>query len=68
LLRYGFWEQRFQKCNSACADSNDASIRLHQKLGFVEEGRRRRQLFFNGRYHDDILFGMTRQEFDALDE
>ncbi len=65
LLRYGFWERRYQKCNSACVHTNEASIRLHKKLGFVEEGRRRRNLFFNGRYHDDVLFGLTREEFDG---
>ena len=65
LLKYGFWERRYQKCNSACAHTNDGSIALHRKLGFIEEGRRRRQLFFNGKYYDEILFGMTRQEFDA---
>ena len=67
LLRYGFWEQRYQKCNSACVHTNEASIGLHKKLGFVEEGRRRRHVFFNGEYHDDVLFGMTREEFDALE-
>ena len=65
LLRYGFWERRYQKCNSACVHTNEASIRLHKKLGFVEEGRRRRQFFLNGEYHDDVLFGLTREEFDA---
>jgi RimJ/RimL family protein N-acetyltransferase len=65
LLRYGFWERRYQKCNSACVHTNEASIRLHKKLGFVEEGRRRRQVFFDGQYHDDVLFGLTREEFDA---
>ena len=65
LLRYGFWERRYQKCDSACVHTNAASIRLHKKLGFMEEGRRRRQVFFNGAYHDDILFGLTREEFDA---
>jgi len=65
LLRYGFHERRFQKCNSACVAENEASIRLHQKLGFQEEGRRRRHLFYNGAYHDDVLFGLTREEFDA---
>ncbi|MFX1355251.1 MAG: GNAT family N-acetyltransferase, partial [Promethearchaeota archaeon] len=57
LLRYGFWERRYQKCNSACVHTNEASIWLHRKLGFVEEGRRRRQVFFNGQYYDDVLFG-----------
>jgi len=65
VLRYGFWERRYQKCNSACSHVNKASIRLHKKLGFLEEGRRRRQVFFNGEYQDDVLFGMTREEFDA---
>lgn len=68
LLRYGFHEQRFQKCNSACIAENKASIRLHQKLGFKEEGLRRRQVFFNGIYHDDVLFGLTREEFDAQEQ
>lgn len=66
LLKYGFWEQRYQKCNSVCFHTNEASIRMHQKLGFIEEGRIRRNSFFNGVYHDDVLFGMTREEFDAI--
>jgi len=65
LLRYAFHERRFQKCNSACIETNDASIALHRKLGFIEEGRRRRQFYLNGRFYDDILFGLTREEFDA---
>lgn len=64
LLKYGFWERRFQKFNSACMHTNTASVRFHRKFGFVEEGRRRRHIFFNGQYHDEILFGMTREEFD----
>lgn len=66
LLKYGFWEQRYQKCNSICAHTNTASIRMHTKLGFVEEGRGRRNNFYNGQYHDEVYWGMTREEFDAL--
>jgi RimJ/RimL family protein N-acetyltransferase len=65
LLKYGFWEKRYQKCNSACVDMNEGSIKLHQKLGFLQEGRRRRQLFLSGEHHDEILFGLTREEFAA---
>ncbi len=65
LLRFGFWERRYQKCNSACVASNVDSIRLHEKLGFKEEGRRRRRWFLDGEYWDDVLFGLTREEFDA---
>lgn len=66
ILKYGFWEQRYQKCNSMCLHINEASIRLHEKLGFITEGRIRRSCFHNGQYLDDVLFGMTREEFDAI--
>jgi len=64
LLRYAFYEQRFQKANSGCVDINEGSIRLHKKVGFIEEGRQRRSIYTNGRYHDQILFGLTREEFE----
>jgi RimJ/RimL family protein N-acetyltransferase len=67
LLRYGFLERRYHKCNSACVAGNTASAALHRTLGFVEEGRRRQTLYFNGRYHDELLFGLTHEEFDAND-
>ena len=67
LLRYAFRERRYQKCNSACMHTNEGSIGLHKKLGFVEEGRRRQAVFLNGQYHDDVLFGMTQEEFEALE-
>jgi len=66
ILKYGFWEQRYQKCNSMCLHTNSASIRLHEKLGFIKEGQIRRTCFHDGIYHDDVLFGMTREEFDDL--
>ncbi len=65
LMKYCFWEQRYQKCNSACLHTNTASIRLHEKLGFLHEGCRRRVCFMNGQYYDEVLFGITREEFDA---
>ena len=67
LLRYGFHERRYQKANSACLEISEESIGLHRKLGFKEEGRRRRSVYMDGRYYDDILFGMTREEFDEIE-
>lgn len=67
LLRYAFHEQRYQKCNSACLVTNEASLAMHRRLGFVEEGVRRRDTFSHGTYYDLQLFGMTREEFDATE-
>lgn len=64
LLRYGFDELRLQKCNSGCVENNEGSIRLHTKLGFLEEGVRRRTIYTNGQYYDELLFGLTKEEFE----
>lgn len=66
VLRYYFFELRFQKANPMVYGFNDASKRLHEKLGFVLEGTRRRSAFSNGVFHDVILYGMTIEEFGEL--
>ncbi|MGW6442172.1 GNAT family N-acetyltransferase [Lentzea sp. NPDC055074] len=65
LLTYMFGERRFHKCEASVWGFNDASIALHRKLGFTEEGRLREHEFFAGRHHDVVLFGMTAAEFAA---
>ena len=67
LLRYGFYELRYQKANSVTIAFNEASIKLHHALGFKDEGRIRRNAYTGGQYHDEVLFGMTREEFDEIE-
>ncbi|MFI6601286.1 GNAT family N-acetyltransferase [Nonomuraea sp. NPDC050536] len=64
LLRYMFGERRFQKCDVVVYAGNQPSLALHRRLGFVEEGRRRRARFAAGRYEDELLLGMTVEEFN----
>jgi RimJ/RimL family protein N-acetyltransferase len=68
ILRYGFLELRLQKCNSSCMHTNEGSIKLHRKVGFKDEGRRRRTTYTNGQYFDDLLFGLTNEEFEDNDK
>ena len=63
ILKYGFYELRFHKCNSECLDMNEGSIQLHKKLGFTAEGRRRKMIYMDGKYHDIVLFGLLENEF-----
>lgn len=64
LLRYFFEELRYQKCTAKIVDFNEASIRLHESLGFQWEGRIRRLWFTNGRYHDELVYGLTIEEYE----
>jgi RimJ/RimL family protein N-acetyltransferase len=64
VLRYFFQELRYQKVTVDIYAFNEASIKLHEKLGFQHEGRVRRVYFTNGEYHDSLILGMTREEYE----
>ena len=67
MLRYMFGERRFQKYNTVCMESNTAIIAHLKKLGCKEEGRRRRTIYTNGRFYDQLLFGLTKEEWESKD-
>jgi len=66
LLRYFFLELRYQKVTVEVYAFNTGSAHLHERLGFVQEGRLRRMVYTGGEFHDLIYYGMTRKEFDDL--
>ncbi|GIP37563.1 SPBc2 prophage-derived uncharacterized N-acetyltransferase YokL [Paenibacillus sp. J31TS4] len=66
VFAYYFFELNYQKANAIVYSFNKRSIRLHEKLRFAVEGRQRRMLYANGQYHDQLLFGMTREEFESV--
>ncbi len=66
LLRHFFGELRYQKVTIQAASFNEASIELHRKLGFQEEGRIRRVWFTDGKFYDEFVFGLTVEEYNAL--
>lgn len=65
VLHYFFQELRYQKVIVDIYAFNQASLKLHERLGFVHEGCLRRMYFTGGQYHDLIVLGMTAEEFAA---
>lgn len=63
VIRYYFAELGYQKVNVHVYEFNDGSRRLHEALGFVQEGRLRRMHFTEGRHWDTFVYGLTREEF-----
>ncbi|MHA6482039.1 GNAT family N-acetyltransferase [Paenibacillus sp. strain BS8-2] len=66
VLRFYFHELNYHKATPHVYSFNPASIQLHNKLGFVQEGCLREMIYTNGEYHDEIHYGMTAPEFDRL--
>lgn len=42
---------------------NERAIKSYKKCGFKEEGRIRQRIFRNGKYHDEIVMGILREEY-----
>ncbi|ERJ11709.1 GNAT family N-acetyltransferase [Haloplasma contractile] len=66
VLNYYFNELRYQKVTVSVYSFNEQSCGFHKKLGFKEEGLLRRMAYVNGKYHDEVILGMTAEEFNAL--
>jgi RimJ/RimL family protein N-acetyltransferase len=63
ILRYGFEELDLYRIEASTAEFNAAARRSLEKLGFSEEGRRRRAIYRNGRRWDGFVYGLLREEF-----
>jgi RimJ/RimL family protein N-acetyltransferase len=66
LLRFYFGELRYRKSDTAIYSFNEASLHLHQKLGFTIEGRVREAIFTSREHFDEVLLGITATEFFDL--
>jgi RimJ/RimL family protein N-acetyltransferase len=66
VIDYYFEQHRYQKVVAFVHGDNEASIRLHEQMGFQLEGRLRRMVFQNGQYYDEFFFGMTAEEYFTL--
>lgn len=65
LLRYFFHERRYQKVNATVYSFNIPSIQLHQNFGFKQEGQLRSMIYTDGQFYDEIIFGLTIEEFNV---
>lgn len=65
LVEYGFTHLGLEKIEAFVFVGNLASRRIFEKNGFLLEGTIRRATYKRGRYLDDWLLGITRQDYQA---
>lgn len=65
MVRYGFWELNLNRIELSVAAFNERAIHSYQKLGFQQEVVKRQALYRNGTYHDTIIMGLLRDEWEA---
>jgi RimJ/RimL family protein N-acetyltransferase len=67
LVRYLFTHSRVERIQATTDPENAAELACLKKIGFCEEGLVRRAQWRGGQWHDQLLFSILRDEFQALD-
>ncbi len=65
LLRFAFEELNLNRVELRVFEFNARAIRCYEKCGFVLEGRLRQSLFRDGRYHDELVMAVLRDDWSA---
>lgn len=65
LLDWAFRVQNWRRIWLEALADNERAVRVYRACGFVQEGMLRQHAYSNGRYHDVILMGLMREEWEA---
>jgi RimJ/RimL family protein N-acetyltransferase len=64
-LGFAFGEMNLHRVFLTVYADNQRAIRCYEKCGFRHEGRQREARFSDGRYQDELMMGILREEFDT---
>jgi len=62
-LRFAFRDFGLHRMEALVSPSNEASMKVLEKVGMEREGRLRKNLFINGTWEDHYLYSMLEDEF-----
>jgi len=65
LFDYYFNEIGYRKVEALVYGYNRASQIFHERLGFTLEGILRNRIYSRGQYHDTLVYGMLKDEFNS---
>lgn len=64
VVEYGFADLNLERIEASAGAFNDASRGLLESLGFQREGARRDAAYYRGDYHDMLIYGLLREEWE----
>jgi RimJ/RimL family protein N-acetyltransferase len=64
LVRFGFDEMNLNRIALDVYDFNERAIASYLKCGFVEEARRRQDIYREGRYVDVVMMSLLREDWE----
>jgi diamine N-acetyltransferase len=64
-LSYGFSQLNLHRIFLKVRTDHPAAIRIYENCGFQREGTLRQEFFKNNLYHDQLIMGILRNEFNS---
>jgi diamine N-acetyltransferase len=65
LVDFAFRDLGMHKVGLDVLADDDRAVGAYRKVGFVEEGRLRAHSWFEGAFHDALVMGILREEWEA---
>lgn len=65
ILEYAFQTLNLERVELSVFEFNDRAIRCYKNAGFREEGRLRKKRYKMGRYWDEIVMGILKEEWES---
>ena len=63
IQKYVFLKLNMNSLFTGCREGNISSIKSNLKSGMLIEGRQKESIYSQGKYFDEIRFGMTKKMF-----
>ena len=63
LLRYGFKDLRLHRLYASAFEYNEKNLELAKECKFKSEGKHMDSRYFDGKYHNEMLFYMLEEDF-----
>lgn len=58
MIKYAFEELKLHKLKARVLAYNTASLKMHEKAGYIQEACFKDELFLDGKYEDLVFFGI----------
>lgn len=65
-IRYAFMELSLYRLTMSIPSHDESKIRLFEKAGFLREAQRRQNIYYDGKYYDELIYAILRPEWKAM--
>ncbi|WP_032121499.1 GNAT family N-acetyltransferase [Clostridium amazonitimonense] len=66
LIKFIFDQMNINKIKLKVYSFNKRAIKCYEKCGFINEGVLRQEIYKDGKYHDEMIMGLLKEEYLGL--